>query len=126
MRVRVARAPWGPVITFAAVIMMMMKTPRGAARWDCHHGSPGASDPKGPTVDEPYEELAVDLISRTEKAVRSLGSLSEDTGIQFQVEDAVDAVERALPDDYEAPAETRRPIIAGIVQDILSGALYKD
>jgi hypothetical protein len=81
---------------------------------------------KGPTVPEPYEDLAVDLISRTEKAVRSLGSLSEDTGIQFQVEDAVDAVERALPDDYEAPAELRRPIIAGIVQDILTGALYED
>lgn len=58
---------------------------------------------------DPYEDLAVDLISRTEKAVRRIGSLSADTGIQFEVEDAVDAVERGLPSDYPAPADSDPP-----------------
>lgn len=78
---------------------------------------------------DPYEDLAVDLISRTEKAVRRIGSLSADTGIQFEVEDAVDAVERGLPSDYPAPADSdppRRDLIGRIVEDILSGALYED
>jgi hypothetical protein len=85
--------------------------------------------PKGPPVTDPYEDLAVDLISRTEKAVRRIGSLSADTGIQFEVEDAVDAVERGLPADYPAPADSdppRRDLIARIVQDILSGAMYEE
>lgn len=82
-----------------------------------------------PSVTNPYDALALDLISRTEQAVRRIGSLSADTGIQFEVQDAVDAVERGLPADYPCPPDSdpaRRDVIASIVEDILSGALYEE
>lgn len=123
---------------------MIMKIPP-PSRWGAFRRTYGAQVPrlsgtaimevltrarrKGPPVTYPYEDLAVDLISRTEKAVRRIGSLSADTGIQFEVEDAVDAVERDLPSDYPAPADSdppRRDLIARIVEDILSGAMYEE
>jgi glycerol kinase len=77
-----------------------------------------------------YEALAVDLITRTERAVEQIAGLSAHTGITFKVTDVVDAVERDLPSDYPAPAvdgpHSRRDVITGMAEDILSGAIYED
>ncbi|MEV8546260.1 hypothetical protein [Streptomyces sp. NPDC051572] len=76
------------------------------------------------------QELALDLITRTEKAVEQIAGLSAHTGITFKTADVVDAVERDLPADYPAPttegALTRRDVITSMAEDILSGAIYED
>lgn len=76
-----------------------------------------------------YEHLAVDLFTRTESAVEDVMRLAVDTGITFQVEDVVDAVERALPAGYPAPTvggPTRRDMIARMAKDIISGEGYDE
>jgi hypothetical protein len=77
-----------------------------------------------------HEALAMDLITRTKKAVEQVAGLSAHAGIGFKVTDIVDAVERNLPSDYPVPtaegATTRRDVIASMAQDILTGALYED
>lgn len=76
------------------------------------------------------QALAMDLITRTEKAVEQVAGLAAHTGITFKTSDVVDAVERDLPADYPAPtaegALTRRDVITSMAEDILSGAIYED
>lgn len=76
------------------------------------------------------EALAVDLITRTEKAVEQVAGLAAHTGIAFKVTDIVDAVERDLPANYPAPTAqgelTRRDVITSMANDILTGAIYED
>ncbi|MFD3556856.1 hypothetical protein ACFWWA_32835 [Streptomyces goshikiensis] len=50
------------------------------------------------------EWLFRDLIARTERAVESVAHLAVDSQITFKIDDIVDAVERALPTSYPAPA----------------------
>lgn len=76
-----------------------------------------------------YEHMAVDLITRTERAVEDVARIAVDTGITFKVEDIVDAVERDLPEGYPAPTaggQTRRDMISRMAQDILSGEMYEE
>lgn len=75
------------------------------------------------------EFLVLDLIARTERAVETVAHLAVDSGITFQVEDVVDAVERDLPAGYPAPAlgeTTRRDVIMQMARDILSGDIYEE
>ncbi|MFB8120560.1 hypothetical protein ACFQ6U_13970 [Streptomyces sp. NPDC056465] len=72
--------------------------------------------------------LVLDLIARTEKAVETVAHLAVDSGITFQVEDVVDAVERDLPAGYPAPTvgeTTRRDVITQMAQGILSGDIHE-
>lgn len=75
------------------------------------------------------EWFARDLIARTERAVESVAHLTVDTDITFKINDIVDMVERDLPAGYSAPTAgevTRRDIITGMAQDIMSGEMYED
>jgi hypothetical protein len=75
------------------------------------------------------ELLVLDLIARTEEAVRTVAHLAADSKITFQVRDIVDAVERKLPAGYPAPTTgetTRRDVIAQMAGGILSGAIYDE
>ncbi|MFD7763618.1 hypothetical protein [Streptomyces microflavus] len=79
------------------------------------------------TVDSEF--LVLDLIARTEQAVETVAHLAVDSGITFQVEDIVDAVERDLPAGYPAPTvgvTTRRDVITQMARDILSGDIYEE
>lgn len=78
---------------------------------------------------ETPEELVLDLVQRTERAVEAILHLVVDTQIPFPVEDIVQMVEDTLPSGYavpHAPGATRRDMIRRIAQDILSGDLYED
>jgi hypothetical protein len=76
-----------------------------------------------------HEELALDLIGRTEAAVHCVASLAVDTGVHFKIDDIVQRVEDDLPGGYpDARNDTmsRREVIAGMARDILSGEMYED
>ncbi|MFE7664722.1 hypothetical protein [Streptomyces celluloflavus] len=75
------------------------------------------------------QELVLDLIARTERAVEHVAHLAVDTGVTFKVDDIVDVVERGLPAGYPEPTAgdmTRRDVIAQMAQDVLSGKMYED
>ncbi|MFB7907675.1 hypothetical protein ACFC1T_14680 [Kitasatospora sp. NPDC056076] len=80
------------------------------------------------TVDS--ESLIVDLIGRVERALTDVAHLAVDTGVTFSVVDVVDAVERALPVGYPAPAVDgvagRRALVQQIAESAISGQLYED
>lgn len=85
--------------------------------------------PVEPLLINTHEDLARDLIARTETALKTVARLAVDTGITFSITDVVDAVERDLPAGYPAPAEVvtgRRGIITRMTQDLLSGEMYAD
>ncbi|WP_327436433.1 hypothetical protein OG279_37275 (plasmid) [Streptomyces sp. NBC_01201] len=76
-----------------------------------------------------YEYLVIDLVARTEQAVKTVAHLAVDTTIHFEVSDIVDAVERGLPVGYPAPTTgvaSRRDVIAEMARNILSGEMYED
>lgn len=72
--------------------------------------------------------LAIDLIARTEVAVRKVAEIAVDTGITFDVADVVRIVEDDLPTGYPEPTQggTRREMIGRMAADILSGEMYED
>lgn len=75
-----------------------------------------------------YMALAEDLLQRTEEAVRRIAEIAADTGITLTVPDIVEAVQRALPDDYPAPPEGaagRDQLITQMAEGILDGSVYE-
>lgn len=78
---------------------------------------------------DPYNELALDLLGRIQRAVISMVELAADTGIHFTINDVVEAVERGLPDDYLMPPDTEPPrpvFIHRIAATLLSEAMTND
>lgn len=75
------------------------------------------------------DDLVLDLIGRTEKAVEKVARLAVDTGITFSVPDVVQCVEDDLPADYPAPAvggvAARREMVGRMATDIVSGDMYE-
>ncbi|MFJ2906531.1 hypothetical protein [Streptomyces sp. NPDC087212] len=70
-----------------------------------------------------YESLATDLLSRTEKAIDTIVSLSVDTGITFTISDIVQRVEDGLPEGYPESStgtRTRRDVVAEMARELLS------
>ncbi|MFE6489718.1 hypothetical protein ACFVGN_43245, partial [Streptomyces sp. NPDC057757] len=61
------------------------------------------------------EWLMHDLFRRVEREVEQVAHLAVETGVTFEVDDIVDAVERGLPAGYPAPtasgAESRRELV---------------
>ena len=81
-----------------------------------------------PVVRMTRNDLAADLITRTETAMRTVSELVVDTKITFEVQDIVRVVEDELPPGYltTADPDDRREMIRNIARDVLSGALYED
>jgi hypothetical protein len=76
----------------------------------------------------PAAEVVLDLIARVEESLTKISRRAANLDVDFTVDDVVDDVERRLPHGYPtptAPGTSRREIIADIVRDALSGALYE-